>query len=150
MKHCEFIWSLLRHSLVGSSRKNWAIKLGEALWAYMIPFKTLTSMSSYHLVYGKVCHLPIEYKYKATWTIERSILNWKRREKECYNFMNYKKFGFIPTKLETIQEDDQEMTRSRTKENRLLERGYHIYYITEYAFTVSSNRYFQFCSWHSQ
>jgi transposase InsO family protein len=43
----------------------WKDKLHEALWAYRIAYKTHLGMSSYQLVYGKTCHLPIELEFKA-------------------------------------------------------------------------------------
>jgi hypothetical protein len=40
-------------------------KLSEALWAYRTAYKTLINMTSYHLVYGKTCHLPVELEHEA-------------------------------------------------------------------------------------
>lgn len=38
--------------------------MDDALWAYMIAYKTPLDMSQYKLVCGKTCHLPIELEYK--------------------------------------------------------------------------------------
>ena len=42
---------------VNTSRKDWSIKLDDALWAYRIAYKTPIGMSLYIIVYGKPCHL---------------------------------------------------------------------------------------------
>jgi hypothetical protein len=45
---------------VNKTRKNWASKLKEALWAYRTAYKNPMGMSPYKIVYGKACHLPLE------------------------------------------------------------------------------------------
>ncbi|XP_024015893.1 uncharacterized protein LOC112089147 [Eutrema salsugineum] len=43
---------------VGKTRKDWAAKLDDALWAYRTAFKTPLGTTPFHLLYGKPCHLP--------------------------------------------------------------------------------------------
>ena len=61
-----------------SNRKDWSLKLLDSLWAYRTSYKTILGMSPYHLVYGKVCHLPVEIEYKAWWAVKKLNLDMGR------------------------------------------------------------------------
>jgi hypothetical protein len=60
---------------VNPNRKDWSLRLNDALSAYRTTFKTSIGMSPYWLVYGKVCHLPVELEHRGYWAIKQLNFN---------------------------------------------------------------------------
>ena len=56
---------------VNTSRKDWSVKLDDALWVYRTAYKSHIGMSLYRIVLGKPCYLPLELEYKAVWAIKK-------------------------------------------------------------------------------
>nr|GMC89487.1 DDE-type integrase/transposase/recombinase [Ipomoea batatas] len=63
--------------VVNPSRKDWATKLSDALWAYRTAYKNPIGTSPFKLVYGKACHLPVELEHKAHWAVTNLNMDLK-------------------------------------------------------------------------
>ncbi|CAN6544107.1 unnamed protein product [Malus baccata var. baccata] len=55
---------------IGPTRKDWSLHLEDALWAYRTTYKTPLGMPPFQLIYGKPCHLPIEFEHKVHWAVK--------------------------------------------------------------------------------
>ena len=73
---------------VNGKRKDWANKIDDSLWAYRTAFKTPLGMSSYRIVYGKACHLPVELEHKAYWKTRMLNMNLEMARKKRMLMLN--------------------------------------------------------------
>lgn len=64
--------------IVNTSRKDWAIKLNDTLWAFRIAYKIPIGINLFWFVFGKACHLPAELEYRAYWAIKRLIFDMNK------------------------------------------------------------------------
>nr|GEX71236.1 reverse transcriptase domain-containing protein [Tanacetum cinerariifolium] len=57
---------------VGENRTSWLDKFDDALWEFRTAYKTPIGCTSYKLVYGKACHLPVVLEHKAYWDLKHA------------------------------------------------------------------------------
>nr|GEX37408.1 reverse transcriptase domain-containing protein [Tanacetum cinerariifolium] len=93
----------LKHILekiVEENRASCSDKLDDAIWAFRTAYKTPIGCTSYKLVYGKACHIPIELEHKACWALNMQTLifrQWVITKK--FNSMNTMNFAIKLMKI---------------------------------------------------
>ncbi|GJR29752.1 reverse transcriptase domain-containing protein [Tanacetum coccineum] len=73
----KYILVAVDYLTVGENHASWSDKLDDALWAFRTAYKTPIRCTSYKLVYGKACNLPIELEHKAYWALKHANFDLK-------------------------------------------------------------------------
>jgi len=88
--------------MVARSRKDWADKLDDAVWAYHTAFKTPIGTTPFRLIYSKPCHLLVELEHIAYWAIKHFNFDLKSAGEKRLLWLN---------KLEEIHLDAYENSK---------------------------------------
>ncbi|GJT40362.1 reverse transcriptase domain-containing protein [Tanacetum coccineum] len=97
---------------VGEHHASWSDKLDDAFWAFRTAFKTPIGCTSYKLVYGKACHLPIKLEHKAYWALKHCnydliTAEYDEEEQNVLHFNDLFLFNIIhPDDLKSEKDND--------------------------------------------
>ena len=62
--------------IVQPNRRDWSLRLADALWAYRTSYKSPIRMLPFRMIYEKAYHLPVELEYKAFWAIKKCNMDY--------------------------------------------------------------------------
>ncbi|RDX67960.1 pol, partial [Mucuna pruriens] len=68
--------------LTNLGQKDWSCHLEDTLWAHRTTYQTPLGMSPYQIVFGKVCHLPIELEHRAYWAVKKCNMAYDQAREE--------------------------------------------------------------------
>ncbi|XP_016195473.1 uncharacterized protein LOC107636483 [Arachis ipaensis] len=99
--------------VVKPHQKDWSSRLADALWAYRTGYNTPIRISPFRLVYGKVCHLPVEVEHKAFWAVQEYNLGLagagverklQLQELECLRLEAYENSRLYKEKVRAVHD----------------------------------------------
>ncbi|KAH9801429.1 hypothetical protein KPL71_001026 [Citrus sinensis] len=118
--------------VVNPSRNDWSLHLHDSLWAYRIASKTPLSMSSYRIVYGKACRLPLKLEHKAYWALKQ--LNWDIHAAKNSKLMGTE-LSITCIQLQIVQR------RSYSLENRHYEHSSKLQIVQRRSYSLENRHY---------
>jgi hypothetical protein len=60
------------------------MRLNDSLLAYRTTLKNPMGTTTYKMVYGKACHLPLELEHRAFWAIKKLNYDFRPPERKDY------------------------------------------------------------------
>ena len=110
---------------VDNNPKIWSQKLEDALWAYRTAYKTPIGSTPYRMLYGKACHLPFEFEYKALWALKKvhldDIASGKERLINLHELEELRSLAYENSKI--YKEQRKKWHDARLKEIKVFKEG---------------------------
>ncbi|KAJ9541560.1 hypothetical protein OSB04_028066 [Centaurea solstitialis] len=110
---------------VDNNPKIWSQKLEDALWAYRTAYKTPIGSTPYRMLYGKACHLPFEFEYKALWALKKihfdDIASGKERLVSLHELEELRSLAYENSKI--YKEQRKKWHDAHLKEVKVFKEG---------------------------
>ncbi|KAJ9558232.1 hypothetical protein OSB04_012846 [Centaurea solstitialis] len=110
---------------VDNNPKIWSQKLEDALWAYRTAYKTPIGSTPYRMLYGKACHLPFEFEYKALWALKKvhldDIANGRERLISLHELEDLRSLAYENSKI--YKEQRKKWHDAHLKEVKVFKEG---------------------------
>ncbi|XP_039063484.1 uncharacterized protein LOC120208233 [Hibiscus syriacus] len=74
---------IILEKFVNPSKKDWSLRIDDALCAYRTTFKIPLGISPYRFFYGKAYHLSMEIEHKTFWAIKIVNMDWESAGQKC-------------------------------------------------------------------
>ncbi|GKD75019.1 reverse transcriptase domain-containing protein [Tanacetum coccineum] len=85
VKNTNRVIKRILEKTIGNNKKELSHKLDDTLWAFRVAFTTPLGTTSFRIIYGKACHLPVELEHKAYWVLKTCNMDLtKARDNRWY------------------------------------------------------------------